>query len=87
MWLIDGVKICDIRARDIRIWQISALSWNKILYMKLQSLKLLKTTKDTFYKQSDFFANWQGRLFGFVNLVHYDGVQLRSRDVMKYFMF
>ena len=163
IWLMDGVKISDVRARDIRIWQInsqnfrvrkiwktwfldmrafswqnatytiqfiltiyinseklmlpgrcapveffswkcgklrktaksgypavilsfrtelfSALSWNKILRMKLQSLKLLKTTKDMFCKQFEFFANWQGRLWGFLNLVHNDGVQLRSRDL------
>ena len=38
----------------------SALSWNKISHMKLQSLKMFKTTKDMFYKQFDFsFANWQ----------------------------
>ena len=37
--------------------------------MKLQSQKMFKTTKDMFYKQFDFFANWQGRLWGFVNLV------------------
>ena len=47
----------------------SALSWNKISHMKLQSLKMFKTTKGMFYKQYDFFANWQGRLLGFVNLV------------------
>ena len=48
----------------------SALSWNKISHMKLQILKMFKTTKDMFYKQFDFvFANWQGRLWGFVNLV------------------
>ena len=150
MWLMDDVTICDVRARDIRIWQInsqnvrvrkiwktfldmgafswqnatytiqciftiyinseklmlpgrcapveffswkcgklrktaksgypaliwpfrtslfSALSWNKISHMKLQSLKMFKTTKDMFYKQSEFFANWQSRLWGFVNLV------------------
>ena len=47
----------------------SALSWNKLSHMKLQSLKMFKTTKDMFYKQFEFFANWQGRLWGFVNLV------------------
>ena len=48
----------------------SALSWNKISHMKLQSLKTFKMTKDTFYKQFDFFfSNWQGWLWGFVNLV------------------
>ena len=47
----------------------SALSWNKIAHMKLQSLKMFKTTKDMFYKQFGFLANWQGRLWGFVNLV------------------
>ena len=68
----------------------SALSWNKISHIKLQSLKMFKTTKDMFphglnslldlfnklilsylmfYTQFDFFANWQGRLWGFVNLV------------------
>ena len=158
---MDGVKICDFRARDIRIWQINsqnfrlrkiwktwflnmgafswqnatytiqfiltiyinseklmlpgrcapvefsswkcgklkknskkgypalilpfrtslfrALSWNKILHMKLQSLKLLKATKDMFYKQFEFFANWQGRLWDFVNLLSVawpTGVQL-----------
>ena len=51
-----------------RINFFSALSWNKISYMKLQSLKMFKTTKDMFYKQFDFSANWQGRLGGFVNL-------------------
>ena len=40
----------------------SALSWNKISHMKLQSLKIFKTTKGMFYKQFDFFfANWQVR--------------------------
>ena len=39
--------------------------------MKLQSLKMFKTTKDMFYKQFEFFANWQGRIWGFVNLVLY----------------
>ena len=47
----------------------SALAWNKISHMKLQSLKMFKTTKDMFYKQFEFFANWQGWLWGFVNLV------------------
>ena len=46
----------------------TALSWNKISHMKLQSLKMFKMTKDMFYKQSDFFSNWQGRLWAFVNL-------------------
>ena len=152
MWLMDDITICDIRARDIRIWQInsqnfrvrkiwktwfldmcafswqnatytiqfilkiyikngeklmlsgicapveffswkckklrktaksgypaliwpfrtslfSVLSWNKISHMKLQSLKIFKTTKDMIYKQYEFLANWQGRLWGFMNLV------------------
>ena len=48
----------------------SALSWHKISHMKLQSLKMFKTTKDVFYKHFFFFfANWQGRSWGFVNLV------------------
>ena len=47
----------------------SALCWNKISHMKLQSLKIFKTTKDMFYKQFEFFANWEGRLSGFVNIV------------------
>ena len=146
MWLMDGIKICDVRARDIRIWQInyqnfrvrkiwktwfldmgafswqnatytiqfiltiyingeklmlpgrcapveffswkcgklrktakscypalslpfrtnlfSALSWNKILHMKLQSLKLLKMTKDMFYKQFEFFCELTGPIMG-----------------------
>ena len=137
MWLMDDVTICNVRAQDIRIWQInsqnfrvrkirktwfldmgafswqnatytiqfiltmyinseklmlpgrcdpveffswkcgklrktaksgypaliwpfrtslfSALSWNKISHMKLQSLKMFKTTKDMLYKQFDFF--------------------------------
>ena len=137
MWLMDDVTICDVRARDIRIWQInsqnfrvrkiwktwfldmgafswqngtytiqfiltiyinreklmlperrapvefftwmcgklrktakssypaliwpfrtslfSALSWNKISHMKLQSLKMFKMTKEMFYKQFEFF--------------------------------
>ena len=33
----------------------SALSWNKISQMKLQSPKMFKTTKDMFYKHFDFF--------------------------------
>ena len=156
MWLIDDVTICDVKARDIRIWQInsqnfrirkiwktwfldmgafslqnatytiqiiltiyinseklmlpgrcapveffswkwgqlrkpaksgypaliwpfrtsffSAISWNKIPHMKQQSLKMFKTTKDTFNKQFAFSANWQGRLCGFVNLVLYSCV-------------
>ena len=49
----------------------SALSWNKILHMKLQSLKMFKTTKDMFYKQFDFFCELTGRLWGFMNLVLY----------------
>ena len=146
MWLMDDVTICDVRARDIRIWQInsqnfrvrkiwktwfldmgafswqnvtytiqihidylhkswkthvapieffswqcgklrktaksgypaliwpfrtslfSALSWNKISHMKLQSLKIFKMIKDMFYKQFEL-ANWQGWLRDFVNLV------------------
>ena len=132
MWLMDDVTIRDVRAWDIRIWQInsqnfrvrkiwfldmgeftwqnatytiqfiltiyiscckedglllnfsvestektaksgyralfwpfrtslfSALSWNKISHMKLQSLKMLKTTKDMFYKQFDFFCELTG---------------------------
>ena len=149
MWLMDDVIICDVRACDIRIWQInsqnfrvrkiwktwfldmgvfswqnatytiqfiltfysnseklmlpgrcapvqffswncgklrksaksgyptliwpfrtslfSALSWNKISHMKLQSLKTFK--KICFTNSLNFFANWQGRLWGFVNLV------------------
>ena len=47
----------------------SALSWNKISHMKLQSLKMFKTTNDMFYKQFEFFTNWQGQLWGFVTLV------------------
>ena len=47
----------------------SALSWYKISHMKLQSLKMFKTTKDMFYKQFEFFVNWQGWLWGFMNLV------------------
>ena len=44
-------------------------SYLTISHMKLQCLKMFKTTKDMLYKQSEFFANWQGRLWGFVNLV------------------
>ena len=33
----------------------NALYWNKISHVKLQSLKMFKTTKDMFYKQFDFF--------------------------------
>ena len=47
----------------------SALYWNKISHMKLQSLKIFKMTKDMFYKQFEFFANCQGQLSGFVNIV------------------
>ena len=47
----------------------SALSWNKISHMKQQSLTIFKTVKDIFYKQFEFFANWQGGLWGLVNLV------------------
>ena len=48
----------------------SALSWNKISHMKLQSLKMLKWPKICFTNNLVFFfANWQGRLWGFVNLV------------------
>ena len=56
----------------------SASSWNKISHMKLQSLKMFKTTKDIFLQTIFFFffffffANWQGRLWGFVNLVLYN---------------
>ena len=83
---------CPALILPFRTSLFSVLSWKNLLHIELQSLKLLKTTKDMFYKQFDFFffffflANWQGRLWGFVNLVHYDGVQLRSRDVMKYCM-
>ena len=152
MWLMDDVTICDVRARDIRIWQItsqnfrvrkiwktwfldmgtfswqnaiytiqfiltiyinseklilpgryvpveyfnrkcrklrktakggypaliwpfrtslfSVLSWNKISRMKLQSLKMFKTTKDMFYKQFVLiFCELTGPIMGFVNLV------------------
>ena len=48
---------------------VSALSWNKISHTKLQSIKIFKTNKDMFYKQFEFFANCQNRLWGFVNLV------------------
>ena len=47
----------------------SALSWNKISHMKLQSLKIFKTTKDMFYTQFKFFANRQVQIWGFVNRV------------------
>ena len=165
MWLMDRVTICDVIARDIRIWQInskhfrvrkiwktwfldmglfswknatytiqfiltiyisseklmlpgrcppveffnwkcwnlrkiakrgypafiwpfrtslrSALSWNKILHMKLQSLKMIKRTKDMFYKQFELFANWQGRLWGFVNLVLSDEEKISYIDKCK----
>ena len=45
-----------------------ALSWNKISHMKIQSLKMFKTTKDTFYKQLDvvvfFFYELIGPIMG-----------------------
>ena len=48
----------------------SALSWNKISHMKLQSLKMFKTTKVEFYKQFDFFLQIDRAHYGgFVNLV------------------
>ena len=42
----------------------SALSWNKISHMKLQNLKMFKTTKDMFYKQFDFFCELTGPIMG-----------------------
>ena len=42
----------------------SALSWNKISHMKLQSLKMFKTTKDMFYKQFEFFCELTGPIMG-----------------------
>ena len=42
----------------------SALSWNKLSHMKLQSLKMFKTTKDIFYKQFDFFCELTGPIMG-----------------------
>ena len=73
-WKCGKLRKTAIRGYLALIWPFrtslfSALSWNKISHMKLQSLKMFKTTKGMFYKQSDFFANWQGRLWGFVNLV------------------
>ena len=63
----------------------SALSWNKISHMKLQSLKIFKTTKDTFYKQFEFFANWQGQLWGFVNLVLWQfGLNQNSENIWSH---
>ena len=62
----------------------NALSWNKISHMKLQGLKMFKTTKDVFYKQFDFFANWQGRLWSFVNFVL---LQTWRRDVTSAYIF
>ena len=62
--------------RPFRTSLFSALSGNKISHMKLQSLKMFKTTKDWFTNNLIFFfffffffANWHGRLWGFVNLV------------------
>ena len=40
----------------------SALSWNKRSHIKVPNLKMFKTAKAMFYKQFEFFANWQGRL-------------------------
>ena len=42
----------------------SALSWNKISHMKLQSLTMFKTTKDMFYKQFTFFCELTGPIMG-----------------------
>ena len=53
-----------------------ALSRNKISYKKNLCLKIFKTTKYMLYKQFDFFANWQGRLWGFVNLVLYSKMHM-----------
>ena len=43
-----------------------------VLYPETKHLtwnyKVFKMTKDTFYKQFEFFASWQGRLWGFVSL-------------------
>ena len=58
------------RAYPALIWPFrtslfSALSWNKISYMKLQSLKMFKKTKDIFYNlnflriyRADYGAPW-----------------------------
>ena len=164
MWLMDDITVCDVRARDIRIWQINsqhfrrkiwntwfldmgAFSWqnatntiqfilpiyinseklmlpercapveffswkcgklrkteksgypaliwpfrlslfgdlslNKVSHMKLQSLKIFKMTKDMFYKQFEFFAKWQGQLWGFVNLVLWNTLKLYNRILSK----
>ena len=40
------------------------LSWNKISYMKLQNLKIFKTTKDMFYKHFDFFLRIDRAIVG-----------------------
>ena len=74
---MDDVTICDVRARDIRIWQINSQNfrirkiWKTFLAKcdlyhskKLQSLKMFKTTKDMFYKQFDFFCKLTGPIMG-----------------------
>ena len=155
MWLMDDVTICDVRARDIRIWQINsqnfrvrkiwktwfldmgAFSWQNATYTirfiltiyinseifmlpgrrapveffswkcgKLRktaksgypaliwpfrtslfsALMMFKTTTDMFYKQFDFFffANWQGQLWGFLNLVLC--LRLKMTTCLKFYM-
>ena len=43
---------------------------------------MFKTSKDIFYKQFEFFATWQGRLWGFVNLVLYKTQTLYIKVIM-----
>ena len=62
----------------------SALSWIKIPHMKLQ--RRIKRPKICFTNNLIFFyfANWQGRLWGFVNLVLTFG---RALYILFYFIF
>ena len=68
--------------RPFRTSLFRALSCNKVTHIKLQSLKMFKTSKGMFYKQSEFFATWQGRLWGFVILVLYKTQTLYIKVIM-----
>ena len=68
--------------RPFRTSLFRALSWNKVTHIKLQSLKMFKTSKEMFYKQFEFFATWQDRLWGFVILVLYKTQTLYIKVIM-----
>ena len=68
-WECGKLRKTAKRGYSALIWPFrtslfSALSWNKTSHMKLQSLKMFKTTKDMFYKQFDFFLELTGPIMG-----------------------